>query len=299
MIYLQTFIGIIFFFIILFFIVTYFVINVNDKLLILKRYELLFNHEYAAPFVAINKNETPDSFYDMIDYPVIFKPDFCSDWGACVEKIENSEQARNYVANKRNRDNYIIVQDYINGPYESTVHYFRNPLTGKETIEIASRNTLHDGVNFIWGYKNKKAMKKKYGTGYYYYLKDTELYTPDFINQIKKMIYRIGGINICRFDIRYSNKEQVKKGYGFQIMEMNDQSANRNFMYVGINSYPNLVKKIYLFIAIFANFFMVGGYGFLNLLAGNATSPRDFLRALIARLHKFFFCNQMYTLKFI
>ena len=113
------------------------------------------------------------------------------------------------------------------------------------------------------------------------------------------MVYRVGGINICRFDIRYTDKETVKKGYGFQIMEMNDQTANRNFMYININHYPGIVKKIYLLLAIFCNFFMVGWYGVLNMMAGHVTSPRDFLRALMARLHKFIVCNQLYTLKYI
>lgn len=296
---IELLVKIIFSLIVLFFIVTYFVINVNSQLLILKRYELLLNHQFAAPFVAINKNETPDQFYDMIDYPVIFKPDFCSDWGACVEKINNSEEARQYVTNKCHRDNYIIVQDYIKGPYESTVHYFRNPITGKETFEISSRNTKHDGVHFIWGYKNKKSMKKQYGKDYYYYLKDEDLYTPEFLDTIKKMVYRVGGINICRFDIRYTDKETVKKGYGFQIMEMNDQTANRNFMYININHYPGIIKKFYLLLAIFGNYLMIGWYGVLNMMAGHLTTPRDFLRAFMARLHKFFFCNQLHTLKYI
>ena len=155
------------------------------------------------------------------------------------------------------------------------------------------------GVNFIWGYKNKKEMKKKYGKNYYYYLKDEELYTPEFLDTIRNMIYRVGGINVCRFDIRYTDKEKVKKGYGFHILEMNDQSANRNMMYIGINNYPSLVKKLYLMFAILGNFYLITIYGILNLFAGHITSPRNFLRALMARLHKFFHCQQRKTLRYL
>ena len=68
---IQLLVKLIFGMIILFFVTTYFVINANNKLIILKRYELLFNYKYAAPFVAINKNETPEYFYDMLEYPIL------------------------------------------------------------------------------------------------------------------------------------------------------------------------------------------------------------------------------------
>ena len=80
---------------------------------------------------------------------------------------------------------------------------------------------------------------------------------------------------------------------------MNDQSANRNMMYIGINKYPPIIKKIFLMLAILANFYLIAGYGLLNLLAGHITYPRDFMRALMFRIHKFFFCQQRETLKYL
>ena len=77
----------------------------KPKLVSLTKYETLdYIREDVADFFLIDKNKNNDLILDKLEYPYVFKPNYCEDFAHHVEIIKSAKQAKDYI--KKSIDDY-------------------------------------------------------------------------------------------------------------------------------------------------------------------------------------------------
>lgn len=263
---------------VLFFCYCAYVIN-NKSILHTKSDLLQYFPDYVIPFISIDINNTEDTFYDKLNYPLIFKPDFCSNFADKVELIKSSEQAKKYVNDSL--DNKIIIQEYHSGPYEATIYYTKHPITEKENIIFAERVNPHLKDNkdaWLW----KSSISNFHGL---YCIHRPEMETYKLKKKIFELTNRIPGFYIGRYDIRYSDINAVKNGNGFKIIELNQTEA-QDTRFDLIKNKPAF--NIYIIISRIVNIYY---YGILKILRLDVGNFKDFMKYLKDKKDKANKCN--------
>ena len=146
-----------------------------------------------------------------LPYPLIFKPTTCSGLSIGVKKIDNKQQAIDFIQKNKKKINDYIVQQYIPNETEIVVYYHR----GIENIYQRFFDDDHRTVKII---------------------KRNDLLTDKFRYEIDNAIHALDLQDSCRLDILlYNNK--------FYIIEINFACAcpanmmNRNTNYRQIIRY--------------------------------------------------------------
>ena len=224
--------------------------------------------EYTIPFYSIH---TVDDFnkikYDL-DYPLIFKPSVCSARSKRVEIIYKEEQVYDYL----NRyPEPIIIQKYIEGR-EAVFFVERNPITKK--CEIAINERIFDTDNkkyWIWKMSNKNITKKN--------IDRTYLVTDKLKRHFERVMDKLPGISICRFDVRFRSDENIQSGIGLNIIEVNLTNAVDYRMKILDKEHIFTIRPYYYFI----RFILIKiYYGFLKLLLRDKMSLLETQNAIIA-----------------
>lgn len=222
------------FIIILFIIIFVLFISVNPvkkymgKAYILKK----IDKKYTLSLQIINNIY---DIYKIKEYPVVFKPDMCSGTNNGVKLINNRDEAIDLL--KKNKSQTYIVQKLYNSKYEAMILYERHPFLKDGRIisivfkEIPNKwHPLRCNVSHF-GIKDKNFTKC---------IDASNLITAElnkvFNNISKKIPYFYAG----RYDIRFSNIEDFKKGKNFSILELNGVMGvdgrilllNKNIMYI-------------------------------------------------------------------
>ncbi len=91
------------------------------------------------------------------------------------------------------------------------------------------------------------------------------LWTPELEQAIDR-VSRIPGFYIGRYDIRYANEEDLKRGENFQIVELNGASAEATNIYDERNSLWSAYRTL------FAQWRLVFAIGAANRARGHGSS---------------------------
>lgn len=194
-----------------------------------------------------------------LNYPVILKPDL-GERGWKVEKINNDIELENYL-NEVKSD--IILQEYLDLPFEAGVFYYQMPDSDKGTVSsIVVKELLHvigDGTSTIrnlilkkprariqykkleilWGEKLDHVLKSGEkvvlqpignhvrGTTF---LNGNHLIDDELINSFDTISKQIEGFFYGRFDVRCKDENALKRG-DVKIMELNGAASEPAHIY--------------------------------------------------------------------
>ena len=200
--------------------------------------------KYLFYYKVINKEED----LKKIKYPVVMKPDdgYC---GIDVKLFKNSKKAIKYY--RKNRKKYV-VQKYHPGPYEIGLYYIRIPYNKRGYIwTIVSKKSPTLIENERWEplmCATSKSCNRR-----------NNWITPRLTRVIDRISRKIPNFYIGRYDIRFSNLRDLKKGKNFMILELNTTNASptisnlQNYKY----SYCQIIKYklLRLYIAILTRIF--------------------------------------------
>ena len=220
---------------------------------------------YVQPFVVINSND------DLIDvtFPCIFKPNKCSGGNKDVEIIHNIKDAISYL---KNINGSVIAQKIHNGPYEVGILYERHPfLNNGKIISIVSKH-----IDNKW-----KALKcSHYGNnnGETKCNNKSNWITKELEKTINSISKNIPDFYVGRYDIRFSDIIQFKKGKEFRVLELN---GTMGFDLRAMLSELNLIKLI-RFIYYHLRWVIVRILiGFQNIILFNTPNPIKFIKNMI------------------
>jgi hypothetical protein len=238
------------------------VLSVNPLINNKEKNQLMdFFYEDSIPYTTINKNNYKNNINNF-NYPLVFKPCLCSAFGNKVELIYTKAQAKKYMEN--NLDEEVMVQKLHKGPYEGTILYEKNPITKKVNIIFVERVNPKKS-NDVWFWKSSDSYK----FGYY------SIHKPEFETEALKeytirVCDKIPEFYMGRFDIRFSNHDDLKKGKNIGIVELNEQlcsDTRYNDKQSGL--YNGYIFIRWILIRIY--------YGLCNVLKGNCVSIREYI----------------------
>ena len=231
-----------------------------------------------------------------IDYPFILKPDV-GQRGVGVKLIHNEAQAVTYLKQALAP---LLLQRYVPGPLEVGVFYFRFPsesrgkifaITEKvfPTITGDARSTISE---LVWADSRARFMAAKYLER----LKGREhevlprgetlrlvqagnhaqgcifqdgmrLCTTALVDRIDSISQKISGFYIGRYDIRYSNEQDLRSGENFQIVELNGAASEATNIYDARNSIFDAYRTL------FWQWELVYAIGAMNRCIGTKPTP--------------------------
>ena len=206
-------------------------------------------------------------------YPFIFKPDI-GERGNGVEKIENETQALTYLSTCSYN---ILVQPFVSYPIELGVFYYRYPSQESgHVVSVVAKDFLKvkgDGMSSLSeliGANPRAALqterlRKKYPKQWNEVLiKNDELLLEPIGNHCRGTSFRnangiineqlvsvfdtiskqIDGFYFGRFDLKCRSMEDLMKGEGISIMELNGAGSEQGHIYHPGFSFFTAVKTI-------------------------------------------------------
>ena len=195
-----------------------------------------------------------------ITFPLIAKPDI-GFRGLFVKKIHHPEELKTYLE-KHPLD--LIVQDFIDFPYECGVFFHKIPGEEKGTVSsITLKSYMHvegDGVSTISQLVHKDARAKHYieklkeiniqiwdsipekgksvvlseignharGTQFF---NGSKLIDNELIETFNTLSSQIPGLFYGRFDIKYQSFDELRMGKNFKFLEVNGIIAEPTHIY--------------------------------------------------------------------
>jgi membrane protein DedA with SNARE-associated domain len=199
------------------------------------------------------------------EFPLILKPDV-GQRGVGVKLIRTREQADDYL---RQTSAPLVVQRYAPGPHELGIFYYRFPreprghifaitekifprLVGNGRHTIAELIQRDPRARFIaqtylkrFASRRDEALKsgeelKLVEAGNHaqgcIFQDGIRLCTPDLERRIDQISQSLSGFFIGRYDIRFSNEEDLRAGKNFQIIELNGAASEATSIYDSRNS---------------------------------------------------------------
>jgi membrane protein DedA with SNARE-associated domain len=210
----------------------------------------------------------------QIPYPFVLKPDV-GQRGAGVKLVRNEQQARAYLGQTAAP---LLVQRYAEGPYELGVFYFRFPheprghifsITEKlfPCVTGDGRSTI---AELVWADPRARFMAAKYlqrqesrldevlPAGQMFRLveagnhaqgcifRDGMRFCNDALaDRIDAISQRLSGFYIGRYDIRYSDENELRAGSDFQIVELNGAASEATSIYDARNSLSTAYRTLF------------------------------------------------------
>lgn len=198
-------------------------------------------------------------------YPFILKPDM-GQRGAGIKLVRTPEQANDYL---RQTQAPLVLQRYAAGPHEIGVFYYRFPhessghifaITekifpvvvgdGRSTIaELIALDSRARHVADIYLTRFAKQRDKILASGEELKLVEAgnhaqgcifrdgmRLNTPELAARIDEISQKLNGFFIGRYDLRYSNEDDLRAGRHFQIIELNGAASEATSIYDARNS---------------------------------------------------------------
>ncbi len=209
-----------------------------------------------------------------IHYPFILKPD-TGQRGSGVKLIRNEDQADRYLSHCSNP---IVLQQYVQGPLEAGVFYYRYPnetkghifaitdkhfplLTGDgvsslEQLILKDPRAIH--MKSVYFRRFQKQLKEIPSKGKPFHLVQSgnhaqgclfkdglHLYSEALRDQIDTISRAIPGFFVGRYDIRYSSRETLMAGRDFKIVELNGAASEATQIYDPTNSLWNAYQTLF------------------------------------------------------
>ncbi len=209
-----------------------------------------------------------------LEYPFILKPDI-GQRGAGVKLIRSEEQAIAYL---RQTGAPLVVQRYVPGPHEAGIFYYRYPHESRGHLFAITEKLFPvltgDGQStvseLIWADSRARFMAEKY----HQRLKGREqevlplgqtlklveagnhaqgcifrdgmrFWSLELAERIDEISRKVPGFYIGRYDIRYSNEEDLRAGRNFKIIELNGAASEATSIYDSRNSVFNAYRTLF------------------------------------------------------
>jgi hypothetical protein len=245
-----------------------------------RKYSILNSipEKYRTPSVLIPSPHRVEEVLNHLrslnwSYPLIFKPDI-GERGVRVEKINHEEEAKDYVS-KAPYD--FLVQPFIDYPIELGVFYYRYPSQEKGTvISIVSKEFLSvqgDGIHTLQELiesNPRAAMQRdrlniKFKNQWHVVLPKGDrmlleaignhcrgtsfqnanhLIDETLIETFDRIAKQIDGFYFGRFDLKCRSIEEMKRGEGIQIVELNGAGSEQGHIYHPGFPYLTAMKTI-------------------------------------------------------
>lgn len=256
--------------------------SIDYKVIENTKYENLFLiKEYCPKMYLLDKFSNNDKLLDSLQYPYVFKPNYCESFSHQVEIIKNKKQAKLYI--KTSIDRYIIAQKYHSGPYEATIYYSRHPISNKLKMYVVERKQNNTKTEWIW----KSSIGHKHG---YRTQRRKDIETKELKQKIIEISNNLPEFYLGRYDIRFESVEQLKHGKGFKILEINANDAS-DTRYSIDNLYFENVKIIAEWLHDHIIFFII------NLTRGKTVDLKTFLYLTYKYFTKGSVCHQQDKIK--
>jgi hypothetical protein len=212
--------------------------------------------EYKLKQQIVDKNTD----LSKLKYPLIFKPIICNGTNKNIKKINNKNEALDYI--KNSKEEKIIVQEFYDSKYEVGLLYERFPFNRYGKIKsITLKENKGEWKPLRCDYQNKNI-----GVNCY------KLKT----NNIKRLTSVINKISNCipnffvgRYDIRFDNFDDFYNGKNFKIIELNGVMGYDLSTLITENKIKQCLQIIeWIFIRIIV--------GFQNIILFNGINIFDF-----------------------
>lgn len=195
-----------------------------------------------------------------LEYPFVLKPDV-GQRGSGFKVIHREDQARAYLSLV---DVPIVAQQYIAGPFEAGVFYYRFPnenmgriLAMTEKIfPVIEGDGSHTIAELIRADKRASLLAETYLTRFQdslgeippsgqsvrlveagnhaqgcIFLDGMYLWSSELESRIDEISQKINGFFVGRYDLRFSSAEELTKGNAFWILELNGASSEPTSAY--------------------------------------------------------------------
>ena len=231
------------------------------------KYSILKNipEKYRTPTLFVEYPLDTATVFESIatngwSYPLIFKPDV-GERGIRVEKINNEQEALVYMAACQYD---FLVQPFISYPIELGVFYYRYPSKDKGTVvSVVSKAFLTiegDGKHSLCeliesnprAALQKERMQQKFSTEWNCvlpmgeqlvlesignhcrgtaFINANDLIDEALIETFDSIAKQIDGFYFGRFDLKCKTIEELKRGEGIQIVELNGAGSEQGHIY--------------------------------------------------------------------
>ncbi len=236
----------------------------------------------------------------QVEYPFVLKPDI-GQRGVGVKIIRNRDQCIEYL---RANTSPLVLQEYVSGPFEIGVFYYRFPsqprgqifaITEKIFPEIIG-DGLHTVEELIWSDSRARALATTYLKRFSDRLpqilpKGEALKLVEAGNHAQGCIFRdgahfnspaleacidqisrkINGFFVGRFDIRFASVEKLRNGLNFKILELNGAASEATSIYDARNSLADAYRTL------FKQWELVFAIGAANRARGHSSTPAPLL----------------------
>jgi membrane protein DedA with SNARE-associated domain len=209
-----------------------------------------------------------------IAFPLVLKPD-TAQRGAGFRKIQSFDEAERYVEMVSAP---ILLQRYIAGPKEAGIFYYRLPGEQRGHIFGITRKRFPavrgDGAQtlreLILADPRARLLARTYlerfeaqadrvlETGETARLVEagnhcqgcvfddgSDLYTEGFRQRFDEISRKLPGFYIGRYDVRYNDDDELRRGSGFKIIELNGAASEATNIYDASNSLWSAYRTLY------------------------------------------------------
>ncbi len=216
--------------------------------------------------------------YNNLKYPIVLKPE-TGQRGKAVKLMKSKLDIKNYI---RNADYDFIAQEYCDYKNEAGIFFYYSPKTGKPDIYSITikqfPKIIGDGKssikNLILSDKRARYIAKTYfdrvggkeeiervlskgqelrlvNAGNHsqgcIFANGAEYKTDELVSVFDKISQKLNGFNIGRYDIKFDDFDDLKKGKNFKIIELNGSGAEATHIYDKdislVEAYKTLFKQ--------------------------------------------------------
>ena len=218
---------------------------IDNKLSSMKLFQKEFIPEVQFSLVDINKNK--------FTYPIIIKPTICSGDRRDINIINSNIELNNYLKTCKNSNEYMVQNYLVDYDVEIGLMWRKFPWEKEgKIIEIIERTNKEDKLR---------------PTNDKYLVDHLNLINNNLNILFNKIAKFVPNLNICRYDIRLKNINDLQKGK-FKIIEVNGNLGRELSEFADIfNNNMSVILFYFERILIgFINIITLNGYNPINLI---------------------------------
>jgi membrane protein DedA with SNARE-associated domain len=239
--------------------------------------------EFTATTGLLPAGSTPEDRWErlrnwmqtsQLDWPIILKPDV-GQRGMGVKVIRSEADARRYLGQSPAA---IVMQEYVPGPLEVGIFYYRFPHETKGRIFAVTEKIfpeltgdgIHTVEELIWRDPRARCVAERYLTRFATRTREVlppgtslrlveagnhaqgcifcdgvRFRTAELVDRIDDISQRVSGFFIGRYDVRFASEEDLRAGRNFQILELNGAAAEATHIYDARNTLGSAYRTLF------------------------------------------------------